>query len=64
MRKEDAEKAAIQRKADAKQARQDAKSTVASFRPFDNTPANSGLSIAWQSALPHLVDVMCEVRLY
>ena len=62
-KKKDAEKAAIQRKAEAKKAREDAKITVASFRQFSNAPANSGLSMVWQIALPQLVAVMCKVRL-
>ena len=62
LKKEDAEKAAIQKKADAKLARENAKSTVANFQPFSKVPANSGLGLVWQVALPQLVAVMCKVR--
>ena len=54
------EAALVKRKADADKAVEFAKETVEEFRPFSNTPANSGLSLAWPVILPRLVNEIMQ----
>lgn len=55
------QEAAEKRKEEAKKHAAMAKKIVAEFEPFDNTPQDSGLSIAWPIIVPRLVTNLCQV---